>query len=56
MKKLWHSRTFWLAVAQAIVSVLVVVFTELDLVGYATLLKSLADVYLRVDTTEPVSV
>lgn len=54
MKKLVHSKTFWLAVAQAVAGVIMVAFTELDMVGYASMVKSLVDVILRLATTEPV--
>ena len=54
MKTLWQSRTFWLAVVQAIAAVLVVAFTELDMVGYAVAVKSFIDVVLRLDTNSTV--
>ena len=54
MEKLLKSRTIRLAFVQALTGFLVVVFTELDMVGYVTLVKSVADVYLRLDTTAPV--
>jgi len=53
-KKLWQSKTVWFAIAQAVVSVLVVVLTELDLVGYIGIVKSVADVVLRLITEDPV--
>jgi len=56
MKTLWQSRTFWLAVIQAVSGVLVVALTELDLVGYAATVKSILDVVLRIDTKETVKV
>ena len=54
MKTLWESRTFWLAVIQAIAGVVVVALTELDLVGYAAMFKSVIDTFLRFDTDKPV--
>ena len=56
MKTLFESRTFWLAVAQAVASVVIVVLTELDMVGYVGIVKSIVDIVLRVDTTSPVRV
>lgn len=52
MKTLLQSRTFWLAIIQAVAAVLVVVFTELDMVGSVVLLKSVVDIILRVMSTE----
>ena len=54
MKSILNSRTFWLAVFQAIASVLVVLFTELDMAGYAMLVKSVVDIALRVDTASAI--
>ena len=54
MKSILNSRTFWLAVAQAVASVLVVLFTELDMAGYAMLVKSVVDIALRVDTASAI--
>ena len=50
MKKIFESRTFWVAVAQAVASILLVIFTELDMVAAAMFLKSLVDILLRLDT------
>ena len=54
MKKLIHSRTYWLAVAQAIGAVLVVALTELDMMGAVLAVKSAVDILLRLDTRDPV--
>lgn len=54
MKKLTQSRTFWLAVIQAVASVVVVALTELDMVGYVGIVKSLLDIYIRMDTSKPI--
>ena len=54
MKSIFQSRVFWLAVFQAIASVLVVLFTELDMAGYAMLVKSVVDIALRVDTASAI--
>lgn len=55
MKSILTSRVVWLALIQAAASVAVVVFTELDMVGAALTLKSVLDIYLRIDTTKPIS-
>lgn len=52
MKRLVESRTFWLAVVQGIGGIVIVALTELDLIGYAAMVKSIIDAYLRIDTTE----
>ena len=49
-KKITQSRTFWLAVVQAITGIATVVFTELDMVGTVAVLKSITDIVLRLDT------
>lgn len=53
-KSLFESKTFWLAVAQAVSSVVIVALTELDMVGYVGLVKSVVDVALRTSTDGPV--
>jgi len=54
MKTLLQSRTMWIAVAQAIGAVLIVAFTELDMMGGVLVVKSIVDVILRLDTKEPI--
>jgi cellulase/cellobiase CelA1 len=54
MKSIFKSRTFWLAAIQAVLGVVIVVFTELDMVGYVAAAKSIMDVLLRLDTKEKV--
>ena len=54
VKSLLESKTFWIAVIQGVGGILVVALTELDLVGYAALAKSVLDVFVRIDTKEPV--
>lgn len=49
------SRTVLLAIAQAVVGILVLVFTEADMPAVVILIKSLADILLRLDTSEPLS-
>ena len=55
MKSLFSSKVFWVAVIQAVVGVVVVSLTQLDMVGYVAIVKSIADVILRLVTTEPVT-
>lgn len=52
MKKLVHSKTFWIAVSQAVGAVLVVALTELDMMGGVLIVKSLVDIVVRLQTTE----
>jgi len=54
MKSLITSKTFQLAVIQAIASVIVVALTDLDMVGYVGIVKSLADILLRMVTDKPI--
>lgn len=55
MKTLLSSRTFQVAVAQAVGAVLIVAFTELDMMGAVLIVKSIVDVILRLDTKEEIS-
>jgi hypothetical protein len=55
MKKLIDSKTFWIAVAQALGAVLIVALTELDMMGGVLIVKSIVDVLVRLDTNEPIS-
>ena len=55
MKSLTSSKTFWLAVIQAVVGGLVIFFTEIpDLVGYVAVVKSIGDIVLRLATHETI--
>ena len=56
VKSLFKSKTFWFAVVQALLGIAIVSLTELDMVGYAAVLKSALDVVLRYKTSEPVKV
>lgn len=56
MKSLFTSKTFILALAQAIVGVIVVFSTAYPDVGYLVVAKSVVDILLRWITTEPVSI
>lgn len=57
MKPLVSTRTFWLAVAQAVVAVLVIFTTtypDAHWAGYMLIVKSIIDMILRSDTSIPV--
>lgn len=54
-KGLLQSRTFWLAVLQAIGGAITIFATAYPGAGVLLLAKSLLDIYLRSTTTEPVS-
>ena len=56
-KKWFQSRTIWLAVAQGIAGILLVVYAEnpaFGLTGIGAGIKSLLDIYLRYVTVKPV--
>jgi hypothetical protein len=55
MKALLDSRTFWVALVQAVASVALVVLTELDMVGYVGIVKSMLDISLRLITSEEIN-
>ena len=48
-KALLSSKTFWVAVIQAVAGIVVVALTELDLVGYIATFKSVIDIVLLLD-------
>jgi hypothetical protein len=50
MKTLLQSKTFWLAVSQAVGAVLIVGLTELDMMGGVLIVKSVVDIILRLST------
>jgi len=54
MKSLFHSRTFWVAVLQAVAGTIAVFATSYPEVGALLVAKSLLDVYLRIVTTTQV--
>lgn len=56
MKSLYSSKTFWLAVIQAVVGGLVIFLTDMNMVGYVAIVKSVGDVILRTITTDEVRV
>ena len=55
MNKLLKSKTIWLALIQAFGGIIIAVFTELDLVGYIAITKSVMDIALRTITTTALS-
>lgn len=54
-KTLFSSKTFWIAVIQAVAGIVIVALTELDLVGYIATFKSVVDIVLRMITTDPIT-
>ncbi len=54
MKTLLNSKTFWIAVIQAVAGVAVIALTELDLIGYVGIMKSVVDIVIRTMTTEEI--
>lgn len=55
MKSFLDSKTIWLAIFQAFVGGVIIFFTEVDMVGYSVLVKSIADIILRFLTTQPIA-
>lgn len=55
MKTLLTSKTFWVAVIQAVAGIVVVALTELDMVGYIAMFKSVVDIILRLVTQQPIN-
>ena len=55
MKSLLQSKTFWVAVIQAVAAVLVVALTELHFVGGALMVKSIVDIILRITTSDTIT-
>lgn len=56
IKSLFKSKTFWIAIIQAIAGIGVVVLTELDLIGYIALFKTVVDIANRLVTKEAVTI
>jgi|GEM_PF-1897446 len=56
IKSLFESKTFWIAVVQAFIGIAVVVVTELDLVGYVAIVKSVGDIIIRLLTKDQVEI
>ena len=55
ISKFWRSKTIKLALIKAFGGIAIAVFTELDLVGYVAITKSIMDIALRTITTIPLS-
>lgn len=58
MKNWTKSRTIALAIAQAILGVLMIItkeYPEIDLAGVVLIVKSIADILLRLDTSSPIA-
>ncbi len=55
IKSIWESKTFWLAVVQAIAGVIVVFQTHFPEVGFLVMVKSIIDVVLRLVSTSQVT-
>jgi hypothetical protein len=55
MKSLFSSKTFWLAVVQAILGIVVIFSTTYPDVGWLLTAKSVLDIVLRFTTTTPVT-
>lgn len=54
-KSLFQSKTFWVAVIQAVIAVIVVFSTNYPSIGWFLAAKSILDVVLRLATTQPIA-
>ncbi len=54
MKSIFSSRTFWLAVGQAVVGVIAVFASAYPALGFLVVAKSVLDIVLRMYTTTPI--
>ncbi len=55
MKNLFSSKTFYLAVLQALAGIIVVIQTNYPTIGWVVIAKSIIDIILRTLTGTPVS-
>jgi len=55
IKQALKSRTVLLAVGQGVLAVVTAILTEADIPAGLLIVKSIADIALRYDTTEPMS-
>jgi hypothetical protein len=53
-KAWWASKTIWIAVLQGLLGVFVAVGSQIELVGWLMIVKSVIDVLLRIITEQPV--
>lgn len=56
MKSIYKSKTFWLAVGQAVIGIIIVLQEVYPSVGALVLLKSGLDILLRVGTHQEVKI
>lgn len=54
-KTLLQSKVFWLAIAQIVAAGIAIFATSYPDVGWLLVAKSLVDIYLRTQTTQPIS-
>lgn len=54
MKRLTSSKTFWLAVLQALACIVTAINTELPTIAYIGTIKSLLDIWLRMYTSKEI--
>jgi hypothetical protein len=55
-KNILTSKTFWLAILQGILGVVVVVSTSIPGVGWLMIVKTIIDIGIRMITAQPVSI
>ena len=59
MKKIWESKTVWIAVAQGVVGVIVAIISEdptLKGAGFLAIVKSFIDMWVRLNTDKAIKV
>ena len=54
-KPFWQSKTLWIALAQGVIGILVVVQTSNPELGWIVIVKSVLDMYIRTTTTTTLS-
>lgn len=54
-KKWYESKTLWLAIAQGVAGVFVVLATQYPAVGWIAIGKSVVDFFIRYNTSSPIA-
>jgi len=55
-KKLLLSKTFWLAVLQAAIGIIIAIQAEMPALGWTASVKSILDIILRFATDKPIRI
>lgn len=54
MKSIFESKTFWLAVIQAVGGGVIIYLTEMNMIGGVAIAKSVIDIFLRLATEDEI--